>query len=332
MAEPDPISRSEAEPYFEKIRSTEMLRGDGIESEHCRRILEVLFELWAADPDAKVGQKYLAEKLGLSLNENHEVASANSVRLAAQKLRDHILPSHDRAYPDDAIRFEIPKSKRKSPYHLRVYRLAIPSEPHPRSEDRDLVPLVFQNRHNTREWYQDAVCGPSTDVLWISTASRHSLDEVVQWFKHKAVRTDRFRVLTWRPRSDAVVEAFCEHIDEMPGRVKDNCDSAWRTWKSIEAENDFVEVHGYTSVPTMQAICKADQSMKIELLPFNCNDLAHGFHQCGTREQRPALLLDAAIHPASFLFFKNALEDMWIDAVRREREADRGQPTAATTS
>jgi len=150
-----------------------------------------------------------------------------------------------------------------------------------------------------------------------SLSSRHTLDDKIQrWLKDGLITVPHFRVLTWRPDESyraGAAAGLADHLNLDADTFKQNIDYAWDKWKELEEEYKFIEVYGYSSIPTAQAIC-TDAYIKVELLPFN-RARKYGFHECGDHENRPALLMSALNNPNSFRFFRDWFEDLWFSAM-----------------
>jgi hypothetical protein len=119
-----------------------------------------------------------------------------------------------------------------------------------------------------------------------------------------------------------VVAAFTSHTEEDPQRFLQKQRNAWQDWKRMEEEYPFVEVYGYESTPSMQGVCNADQSLTVELFPFQRANTKHGFHSCGTTGHRPMLFAEASKSPHTFWLFKHSFEDLWFDSLQRARHDD----------
>ena len=128
------------------------------------------------------------------------------------------------------------------------------------------------------------------------------------------MKAKHFRVLTWQPKkeySDGAVKALADHTFLSPETFRGNMDYAWRKWKGLEKTNPFVEVYGYSSVPTAQAICN-DDYLQLELLPFN-RPKSQGYHECGVTDHRPALLISA--RQKSYWTMREWFEDLWVNSM-----------------
>jgi hypothetical protein len=251
----------------------------------------------------------LATRVGLRMTPQYEVQSRSQARTLVDKVRAKLLEYYVKR-PAEPIRFEV--SNVGGGYRLE----AIPQSPR-----EDLVPLIFEHRKNDADTFSNIIRGPAPDVLLVSAASRHTIDLIAPWFAADLIKVDHFRILTWKPISDASIAAYADHLGEQEDRIAANNKEAWNSWKKLENEIKCVEVYGYTSSPTLQSISN-DESISVEILLFNRAGLKHGFHECGTPNRRPGLFLTAADHLAAFWLFKNSFEDLWLAAMRDTFEED----------
>ena len=266
-----------------------------------------LFNKWRVCPEESLSNEVVRQALG------RQTGDTASVRLAAATIRKK-LNAYFSDNPGEFLRIDLPK-RSGSGYRLSVWK-------HSPSEER--VRLIFNSRNETREWFEEVVRGPSSDVLYVSVSSSHTLEEIGALLKDGAVHIRHFRVLTWLPHQkcrQAVLRAFSELSGDVLTDLKLNVRNAWKKWKELEQEYECLEVYSYSSVPTLQAICDAkSRSMKVEFLPFN--RAGKKFHTCGSPARRPALLLNEAENPSSFGLFKHVFEDLWLTAIQNANEED----------
>ncbi len=234
------------------------------------------------------------------MGDNYGEKSKNNVRSVIQDIRLKI-PSYHNYYPGEGVTFEIVTEE-------DGYRLIVLNRP---TEENVQVQLSLANRKG--DWLETILQEESSSVLFASISSCHTLDRIRSWFDEGVVQTKHFRVLTWWPPSEEALANWADNAAEKPARVRANVESAWSGWREVQDAKDYVEVYRYTSVPTMQAICN-DRYLKVELLPFNRTGAC--FHECGSTDHRPALIMGVEDNGAGYRFFKNAFEDLWLAAMR----------------
>lgn len=302
----DNVSRDEAEKHRARILA---FIKPGKENDGCCRVLQILFDQCVENPEATIHQRPLAEGAALPLDEDQQ--NSTLVRLAIDKLRKELLPQFYQQNPREVLQFDIPSNPRGIGYNLIIK----PRAPASDAGTREDIPIIFNYRKHTGQWFRNVVCGPA-NILFVTVGSQHTLDTILPWFESGDVKAQHFRVLIWRPQSEEIAAAFSDHTGESATLFFAKQGRAWNSWKKIEGEYPFIEAYGYTSVPTMQALCEADISMQVEILPFYRPSVEDEYSGgAGVTDHRPALWLTAAEHARSFRFFKNSFEKLWMAAM-----------------
>jgi len=273
----------------------------------CVQVLRTLFESFQRDPQHVFSDTEIAEAVELRMSSDHQSASRGQVRTAISDIRSRLRKYRDRNTGNSII-FDVVGNG--------DYRLAIQH----RVPAEDRVRFIFEHRKHTEAWFEETVCGPSSDVLLVSIASQHTLDLLSPWFADGLVKAKHFRVLTWRPRSRLVTASLCEHLGETLPRFAKNLRDAWKSWKQLQDKYEFVEVYGYSSVPTTQGVC-SDTAIKVELLPFHRAGLDRGFHGWGSPDRRPAILATVTDSPMTYRVLKESFEDLWTYSMQNTPES-----------
>ena len=287
------------------------------ENNACSRVLNALFDQWKEDSRTTMLQIPLAAKAKLPVDEITQ-NSSTAVRQAIGKLRNELIPRFYRQNPHEALELEIPENPRGVGYNLDIRRRPTASD----AGDQEIVPIVLEHRHNSGR-FRKVIC-EANNILFVTVGSQHTLDIIFPWFENQIVRASHFRVLVWRPESAEIARAFTDHTGESASRFVEKQMRAWQSWKRMELDHPFIEVYGYTSVPTLQGLC-GDDSVQIEILPFHPavpHDHQENRVGISITDHRPALWLDATEHSRSFELFQNAFENLWIAAMGATREDD----------
>jgi hypothetical protein len=283
------LAKVVASPYF-------------ITSGRPRQVLEVLFAHSIHLPGEALSDREIASRIGLSVAPNREVDSRSNVRNVIGVARTR-LQEYRNDNPGDDLEMSIENHETEKGYFLEVDS---------RAPKEDFIRFLFEHRGQTQESFQRTICGPSNDLLFLTIGSQHTLAQIEPWFESKLVKINHFRVLMWRPKSASTVKALGRHLFENPDILQDNIEKAWKLWKKLENKHQFVQVARYVSTPTMQGICD-DSSIKVELLPFN--RVGPGFHECGSPNRRPALMVDRASHRGTYRQLRKMFEDLWRQSI-----------------
>jgi hypothetical protein len=281
------VSRDEAITHFEIMLSALKFQAGGTNT----RILRALFELWKGDPDAGLSGTELFGRLGSNL-----AIIEDSLRPAIGKLRLRLAAYNDRF--KKPVRFQVSFGP---PYQL----LVSPSQ----TQHHDFVPIIF-GRGNPIDPFEEIICGESEDVLFVGIASQQAFGEHIEpWFDKGRIKAKHFRVLTWRPKSDDVIDLFANHIGISKRVLIRNIRGAWENWKQLENDHETtVEVYGYSSPPALAV--SNDEIIKVEMIPFNGT-------ADGGRDwlHRPSIVLNTTDHPRGFEYFRKWFDDLWFSAM-----------------
>lgn len=163
--------------------------------------------------------------------------------------------------------------------------------------------ICFKHRSLNREWFESTLRS-ELDVLMLTTMSDHTLTDIEGYFRDGKINVQRLRVLTLSPNlSDDIVGSIARHLGESSQKVKEQIPRAYQRWRDLEINHSALEVRSYSTLPTLHAVFRGDESADIELLTYQT-----------VPSDRASLFFDSKQNRVALDLFKSTAEKLWNDS------------------